>query len=43
LKRGDGWLLRAEASYVWGRQVLPLNGPTISPSDTVMLRLALIY
>ena len=43
LRRADGWSLRAEAGYVWGRELLPLNGPTVNPGDTIMMRLALIY
>jgi hypothetical protein len=43
LRRADGWTLRAEAGYVWGRELEPLNAPRVTPTDTVMLRLALVY
>ena len=26
-----------------GRELIPLNGPTVTPSDSIMMRLALIY
>ena len=43
LKRPDGWLVRAEVGYVWGRELLPLNAPRVTPADTVMLRVGLVY
>lgn len=43
LRRADGWTLRAEIGYVWGRELIPLNGPTVTPSDSIMARLALLY
>ena len=43
LKRTDGWLIRAEAGYVWGRSLILLNGTQVSPNDSVMVRLALVY
>lgn len=43
LRRPDGWTLRAEVGYVWGRELIPLNGPLVTPGDTVMMRLALIF
>ena len=43
LKRAYGWALRAEAGYVWGRELVPLNAPRVTPADTLMARLALVY
>ena len=43
LRRADGWSLRGEIGYVWGRELIPLNGPTVTPSDSVMVRLALVF
>jgi hypothetical protein len=42
-RRADGWCLRAEAGYVFGRELVPLNAPRVTPTDTVMLRLALVF
>lgn len=42
-RRADGWCLRAEVGYVWGRELVALNAPQVNPTDTVMLRLALVY
>jgi hypothetical protein len=42
-RRADGWCVRAEAGYVFGRELVPLNAPRVTPSDSVMLRLALVY
>ena len=43
LRRPDGWILRAEIGHVWGRELIPLNGPTVTPSNTVMARLAMVF
>ena len=43
LKRADGWLVRAEVGYVWGRELESLNRPLVTPGDAVLVRLALIY
>lgn len=42
-KRADGWTLRAEAGYVFGRELVPLNAPRVTPTDSVMVRLALVF
>jgi hypothetical protein len=43
LKRADGWLVRAEVGYVFGRELVPRDRPQALPGDTVMMRLALVY
>ena len=43
LRRADGWNLRAEVGYVFGRSIDPLNTPRIHPADTMMARLSLNY
>ena len=42
-RRGDGWFVRAEAGYVFGREVVVRGGPRVTPTDTLSARLALVY
>ncbi len=42
-RRADGWNLRGELGYVFGRSLEPLNLPTVNPSNTLMARLSLNY
>ncbi|MBX9583938.1 MAG: hypothetical protein K2X87_26870, partial [Gemmataceae bacterium] len=42
-RRASGWMVRAELGYVFGRELDPLGQPRVTPGDTLMARLALVY